>query len=102
MRNATREYAVRCFVDEWFNDNPTRNARSAIYQIHSALALRDGGVFPSAREVESQARQRFPCGFQFGAFGMGIEILIDRRTINDLRDLIILVIVIEDITVQRE
>ena len=78
--------------------------RRAVRSIRSMalwpLAIR--GIFISAREGEFQTRRRFPARFQFGAFHRGVEIQIDRRAVHNFRNLIILVIVIEDIAVQRQ
>ena len=73
-----------------------------IHEIDGALALRDSGIFPAAREIKSQSGHRLPCRFQLGAFGMCIEVQIDRRPVDNLGNLVILVIVVEEITVQRQ
>ena len=65
-------------------------------------AAGNAGIFPAAREIEPQAGHRLPRRFEFGAFDMRIEIVVDRGAIDDLGDLIALVIVVEDIAVQRQ
>ncbi len=54
------------------------------------VTLCERGIFPPARKVEPQARNRFPSGFQFGALHVRIKILVDCGAVDNLRNLIVL------------
>ena len=64
-------------------------------QWHSIL--RQARIFVTAREIELQAGNRLPGAFKFRALDGRIEIEVDRRAVDDLRDLVVFVVVVEDI-----
>ena len=99
-RNIFREDAVRGLANRWLHHHPARRTCRAVDQIDGLLAIVDAGLFIAAREGEFEARRWLPGRFQFGAFHGGVEIQVDRGAIHDLRDLIALVIVEEDIAVE--
>ena len=66
------------------------------------IAFGERGIFPAAREIETQAGNWFIRRFKFRALHMGIEIVVDRRAIDDAGNLIIFVIVVENVAVQRQ
>ncbi len=73
-----------------------------IHQIDRLLSLCNRGIFPTACEIEAEARERLPGRFDFRAFHMRIEIVVDRGAIDDAGDLIVLVVVIERVEIERQ
>ncbi len=98
----SRQDTVGSLADEGFQHHPAGRARRAIDQIDGLAAFVEGGVFPAAREIESQARCRFPIRLHLGAFDLGVEIQIDRGAIDDFGNLIAFVVVIESACVECE
>ncbi len=74
----------------------------AIHQVDGGLSVIDGAILKAAREIEAQARNGLPGGFEFGALHMGVEIQVDRGAVHDLRNLIVLVVVEKHVGVQRQ
>ena len=73
----------------------------AVDQVDALRTFRERRVFPASGKIEVQAGSRLISGFELSAFHVRIEIVVDRRAVDDLRDLIAFVFVIEDIAVQR-
>ena len=92
--------------DDWPTDGfittQSGMARRAVHQVDGVLVIVDARVFVTAGEAEFQARQRLPCRFEFRAPDRGVEIHVDRSAVHDLRNLIALVIVVEDIGVEGQ
>ena len=76
--------------------------RRAVHQVDGGLAIVDARVFITAREIEFQAGQWLPARFQFRTLNRRVEVEVDRGAIDDLRNLVALVIVIEDVAIQRQ
>src|SRR6185437_15314240 len=96
------QYAIRSHGWEWLDDKPPVVTGSAIHQINCRLAAIDGRILVTTVEAEFQAGQRRPGCFDFGTPNRGIEVQIDGCAINNLGNLIILVFIIEDISIQSE
>ena len=78
-----------CVTNGFINTQPGM-ARRAVHQIDGGLAVLDARVFIAAREIEFQAGNRLIPRFQFGASHGGVEIVVDRRAVHDLGNLIAL------------
>src|SRR6185437_16743698 len=77
-------------------------AGRAIHQIDGGLTIVYFCRLISAAKRESQTRNRLPSRLKLCPLDRGIEIQIDRGTIDDLGNLITLVVVKEDIPIQRQ
>ena len=99
-----RQNAIRCLGNERLHHHPVGMIGhiGAIHQIDRTLAIVNPRVFIAARKFEFEAGHRLIGRFHFGAFHLGIEIVVDRGAVYDARDLIALVIVIEGVAVERQ
>ena len=77
-------------------------ASRAVHQVDGILVVADMATFIAAVEGEFQAGQRRPGRLYFGAPQRGVKVQIDRSAVHDLRNLIILVIVIIGIGVEDQ
>ncbi len=102
MSDIGRNDAVRCFGGGRLDHNPIWISGRSIHQVDCLRSLGERRIFPSAGKIEAQAGKRLIRRFDLGAFYMRVEVQIDRTAVDDLRDLIVLVIVVEDIAVQRQ
>ncbi len=92
--------AIRGEGHEGFDDKPSRCACRAVHQIDRTLAVVYPGVFPSTSKIEPQAGDWFVACFKLGTLHLGAKVEVDGGAIDDFRNLIILIVVIEDVAVQ--
>src|SRR5262249_18188578 len=73
-----------------------------VHEIDRFRSFGRARILPSAAEIEAQSGKRLVSRFEFGAFHMRVEIVVDGSGVDYAGNLIILVIVIEEIRVQRK
>ena len=73
-----------------------------IHQVDRTLAIVDPRMFVTACEFELEAGRRFVGCLDFGALNRRIEIIVDRGAIHDAGYLVTLVVVEEDVAVERK
>src|SRR6185437_3967328 len=91
--DSSRQYAIGCLADEWLDQHPTCVASGTIHKVDRLRTLRKRTVFVATCEIEPEAGNRFPVRYQFRPFHRGIEVQIDRRTVDNRRYLVVLVVV---------
>ena len=73
----------------------------AVHQVYGLGSFCQFAVLKSAGQVEDQPVDRLPCRLDFRALDVGVEIEVDRGAIDDLGYLVVLIVVQENIAVQR-
>src|SRR6185437_857880 len=95
--------AVRSLRYKRFDDHPVRMICGirAVHQIYRALTIVYACMFVTSGKLELQAGKRFISRLDLRTFYGCIEIVVDRGAIYDAGDLISLVIVEKDVSVER-
>src|SRR5580692_223517 len=97
LNNVNRENAVGGLSWKGFHHHPTSmfSGVRSIHEIDGCLPVSNSSILITSGKVEPQSGQRFPGRFKLGTLNLGVEVQVDRGSINDLRDLIIFVVVVE-------
>ncbi|MND01114.1 hypothetical protein D3C83_199720 [compost metagenome] len=59
-------------------------AGGAVHQVDGVGAVREAGLFIPSLEAQPQVLQRPPVGFDFQTPDLGVEVRVDRTTVDDL------------------
>src|SRR6185437_4923607 len=93
--------AVRSGSDKRLDHHPARMPGGAVHEIYSGLTIVKRCILVAAVETEFQSGQWGPRCFDFCTTHGGIEIQIDGCAVNDLRNLIVTVLVEKYVAIQR-
>ena len=101
--NISWKNAIGSLRNEAFYDDPARmiGRVGAIHQVDGASTFGHLCVFPAAGKIKSQTRCWFPVEFDLRAFYVRVKILVDRRPIDDFRNLVVLIVIVERIGIKR-
>ena len=87
-----RDHAVRGRVR--LHQREPRIALGAVEGVDRSRVL-DLGVEVTDRRVQAQAFQRLPDRLELGAVDFGVDVLVDRGPVDDLRNLVAFIVVVE-------
>src|SRR6185437_16461739 len=97
-----RENAVGRGCYEGLHQHPTWLTGCAVHQIDRLLTVFDASILVTSRKFKSETRYWLISGLQFRSPHGGVEVQIDRRAINDLRNLVAFVVIEKDVAVKSQ